>query len=181
MIGFKSKCWSYEKEIRVVCTQPKSQSHDYRAVKSIYFGLRMSDQDKATLMSCLKGRGISYYQMQLRENSYALTAVEIRDSFADAPKYISVLAPIRNYAIDSEENMNEKWKPFADYLPKVAAIARRMPWTEMVETVGVSPNRSTETEPMFFALCMYKDRQGGKSVYFTLSEVDEEYAAIAGK
>ena len=179
MIGFKYTRWSYEKEVRVVCPDFGSQRYDYHAVKAIYFGLKMPNENKSTLMSRLRGRRISYYQMQLRENSYLLNAVEIEDEFANAPKYIPKLALVQSYAIDLD-SLHEKWKSFASYLPKVAAVAQRVPWAETIEMVEVSNDRNKETEPVFFAqICIQRSNGRCKNVYYTVSEVDKEYAAIA--
>ncbi|MGB3780215.1 MAG: DUF2971 domain-containing protein [Tunicatimonas sp.] len=180
MIGFKSTRWNYEKEMRIICHQSGSQRCDYRAIKAIYFGLRMPTQYQTTLMERLQGRGIKYHQMQLRENTYSLTTVEIEDKFANAPKYIPKLAPIENYAIDPEA-LNEKWKSFADYMPKVAEIARRLPYAKSVEMIEVSYDKSSETEPVFFAKVLRQDVHVQRSVYYTLSEIEKEYAAISDR
>lgn len=177
MIGYKSTRWNYEKEIRIICHQSGSQRCDYRAVKAIYFGLKMPIQNQTTLMDRLQGRGIKYYQMQLRKNTYLLTTIEIADEFANAPEYIPKLAPIEDYAIDPEA-LHEKWKPFADYMPKVAEIARRLPYAKSIEMVGVSYDKSSETEPVFFAKVLRQDVNIQRSVYYTLSEIEKEYAAI---
>lgn len=180
IIGFKSTRWNYEKEIRIICHQSGSQRCDYRAIKAIYFGLKMPTKNQTTLMDRLQGRGIKYYQMQLRENTYSLTIVEIEDKFANAPKYIPKLAPIEDYAIDPEA-LNIKWKPFADYMPKVAEIARRLPYAKSVEMIEVSYDRSSETEPVFFATVLRQDVNIQRSVYYTLSEIEKEYAAISDR
>ena len=177
MIGYKSTRWNYEREIRVVCSLSGSQCCDYRAVKAIYFGLRMPIQNQDELMNRLQGRGIKYYQMQLRKNTYSLTAVEIEDKFTNAPNYIPKLALIKDYAIDPEA-LNEKWKPFAGYMPKVAEIARRLPYAKFIEMIEVSYDRSSETEPVFFAKVLRQGINIERSVYYTLSEIEKEYAAI---
>lgn len=40
-------------------------------------------------MEQLKGRGLSYYKMELDTNSYRFTPVKIRDKFPEAEKYVA--------------------------------------------------------------------------------------------
>ena len=113
------------------------------------------------------------------QSSEGAKKLEIEDEFANAPKYIPKLALVQSYAIDPD-SLHEKWKSFASYLPKVAAVAQRVPWAETIEMVEVSNDRSKETEPVFFAqICIQRSNGRCKNVYYTVSEVDKEYAAIA--
>src|SRR6187551_1893931 len=44
MFGVKSKAWEYENEIRIVTSFSGRHSYDFRALKAIYFGLRMPEE-----------------------------------------------------------------------------------------------------------------------------------------
>lgn len=76
VLGTKSKRWSYENETRIL-TNPGPQYHDYRAIKAIYFGLRMPEEKKSILMSRLDGRGIIYNEMYLEEGTYQFNRKQV--------------------------------------------------------------------------------------------------------
>lgn len=88
-IGTKSKAWEYEEEIRLVFDAIGLFDIDYRAITGIYFGYRMEESEIEYIMEQLKGRGLSYYKMELDTNSYRFTPVKIRDKFPDAEKYVA--------------------------------------------------------------------------------------------
>lgn len=88
-IGTKSKAWEYEEEIRLVFDAIGLFDIDYRAITGIYFGYRMEESEIEYIMEQLKGRGLSYYKMELDTNSYCFTPVKIRDKFPDAEKYVA--------------------------------------------------------------------------------------------
>jgi len=77
--GNKSKNWEYEDEHRLIIDRFGVQAYDFQAVKSIYFGLRMDDENKESIMNQLKGRGINYYQMVQVDKSYNFEAKPIND------------------------------------------------------------------------------------------------------
>ena len=94
MAGFKSLRWKYEKEIRIIIDDYGIHSYDYRAVKSIYFGLRMTDADKSVIMKRLQGRGINYYQIQRIKNTYRFERKLLIDEFYIEPNYFKeIIAP----------------------------------------------------------------------------------------
>lgn len=96
-IGTKSKAWEYEEEIRLVFDAIGLFDIDYRAITGIYFGYRMEESEIEYIMEQLKGRGLSYYKMELDTNSYRFTPVKIKDKFPDAKKYV---ANVVEYNID---------------------------------------------------------------------------------
>lgn len=79
--GTKSKKWQHEDEIRIVMDDFGKVEYDFRAVKSIYFGLRMPKTkdynmnistevpvwiqkvSQDDVMFALKGRNIKYYKL----------------------------------------------------------------------------------------------------------------------
>lgn len=75
----KSKKWEYEKEQRIITDDFGIHSYDFQALKSIYFGLKMSDSQKEEIIRKLKGRGVKYYQITKLENEYKLEAVVMDD------------------------------------------------------------------------------------------------------
>lgn len=96
-IGTKSKSWEYEEEIRLVFDAVGLFDIDYRAIIGIYFGYRMEESEIEYIMEQLKGRGLSYYKMELDTTSYRFIPVKIKDKFPDAEKYV---ANVVKYNID---------------------------------------------------------------------------------
>ncbi|MNQ31608.1 hypothetical protein D3C85_449850 [compost metagenome] len=86
--GYKSKKWEYEKEYRIVNDDFGRHSYDFKAVKAIYFGLRMPVFQKEEVIKRLKGRGIKYYQIIQVEKKYELSAVLINDTSDTELKYL---------------------------------------------------------------------------------------------
>lgn len=79
MAGHKSLRWKHEEEVRIVTEDYGEFSYDFRAIKSIYFGHRMIEEDKDEIMSRLKGRGIDYYQIERIPKTYKFEKVFIPD------------------------------------------------------------------------------------------------------
>lgn len=176
MLGIKSKVWKYEKEIRVVTSISGPNSYDYRAVKAIYLGLRISNDDKERLMKTLKGRGIKYFQIKLESSSYKFSFTEIEDCFAGCSAYKYSIAPILDCAI-SPDDVNEKYTRYVSYLYKAAEIVRREPYCNEVQMVEFSPDKSDINNPIIFV--QYK-RKENKYInhYLSLKEIDEQYVLI---
>lgn len=79
---YKSKRWEYEKEHRIVTSKIGKNSHQLGAIKSIYFGLKMDEEEKDKMISELSGRGINFFQIKLTPNSYNFTSTRL-DEFSD--------------------------------------------------------------------------------------------------
>lgn len=86
--GTKSLSWEYEHEIRILTDKSGQHSYDYSAVTGVYFGNRMENNHKQSIMERLKGRGIRYYQVELASNQYNLTAIPIEDTYKNSPSYL---------------------------------------------------------------------------------------------
>ncbi|HMS66895.1 MAG TPA: DUF2971 domain-containing protein [Saprospiraceae bacterium] len=68
--GFKSKRWDYEKEFRIITDVYGEFYYEPEALKSIYFGIRMSEENKQKIIKALEGRKITFYDMVLEPNTY---------------------------------------------------------------------------------------------------------------
>lgn len=79
LFGCKLKDWEYEEEYRIVTDDFGRYSYDFKAVEAIYFGLKMSDSQKESIMNRLKGRGIKYYQIIQIGNKYELDVVLVKN------------------------------------------------------------------------------------------------------
>ena len=89
MVGVKSQRWKYEEEIRVITDDFGEHVYDFDAVKSIYFGLRMPDEEKKELIKTLRGRGINYFQIERIPNSYKFERKPISDLYGSKVTYLS--------------------------------------------------------------------------------------------
>lgn len=176
MFGIKSKAWNYEKETRVITSSSGKHSYDYRAVKAIYCGLRMSDIDKNKLMDKLKGRGIQYHQIILKPKSYKFSSTTIEDPYKNANKYKYSIAPIAEYAI-APEYVNKEYKPYVEYLSKAAEIVRREPDCNEVEMVGFSASKGDISNPVIFV--QYKRKENRYvNHYLSIQEIEDQYKEI---
>ncbi len=176
MLGIKSKAWSYEKEIRVITSSSGKHSYNFRAVKAIYFGLKISDIDKNKLMDKLKGRGIQYHQIILKPKSYKFSFTTIDDPHKKANKYKYSIAPIAEHAI-TPEYVNEKYKPYVEYLSKAAEIVRREPDCNEVEMVEFSTSKGDISNPVIFVLYKRKENRYVNH-YLSIQEIESQYKEI---
>ncbi|WP_169392523.1 MULTISPECIES: DUF2971 domain-containing protein [Psychrobacter] len=176
LIGFKSIRWAYEQEVRLITPKSGLQDYDYRALKAIYFGIRMPKERKLKVMKRLCGRGIKYYNIKFKNNSYKFTFEPIEDSYPTDKKYMYSIAPIDEYAIDPH-NLDKKWVKFSSYLYKMAEITRREPYCNIVRHVDVSVNKSKLGKPVFFGQYEISNFRY-ENLYLTLEEIDERYSHI---
>jgi hypothetical protein len=91
MGGFKSKRWEYEQEYRIITNNAGFHIYNFNALKSIYFGLRMTQNLKEEIMNRLKGRGIKYFQIEQIDKSYNFTKVPIEDINGEEITYLRQL------------------------------------------------------------------------------------------
>lgn len=175
LIGTKSERWLYEQETRIITDKPGKQTYDYRAVKAIYFGLRMADKDKENIMQRLAGRSISYFQMRLKEKAYLFEATPINDPYENTPKYLYNIAPIAPDAID--EATRDDLKPFNTYLYKASEVARREPQCSKVEVVAFSLYQSKPGHPIIYVNYLNLS-QADAQFYYSIEEIDQLYSEI---
>lgn len=79
LAGNKSERWKYEKEHRIITDKSGEHTYNFKAVKAIYFGLRMPETWKEEMMNLLKGRGIKYYQIKQVEGKYLFERESVED------------------------------------------------------------------------------------------------------
>lgn len=87
----KSKRWEYEQEHRIVTSKKGLNSYDHKALKSIYFGLKISESDRNQLINLLKERGLNFYQIELEKNSYSFKAVKLETENSLESHYLQQL------------------------------------------------------------------------------------------
>lgn len=91
MTAYKSKRWEYEQEYRIVTDNFGKQSYDFKAVKSIYFGLRMQTNQKMEIMKQLCDREIKFYQIEHLKKSYKFKAILLENPFSSEVKYMNAI------------------------------------------------------------------------------------------
>ncbi len=171
ILGYKSIKWKYENEIRIICAKSGTVKYDYRAVKSIYFGLKMQKEQENEIMKKLQGRGIKYYKIKLKDNTYNLYPEPVKDLYETEKKYLYSIAPIQEYAIS---NISDKYK---EYYFKVAEIVRREPYCDSLEIIIIDKEKSKLNNPTFLVQFLWK-----KSIkinqYYSIKEIDKLYNLI---
>ena len=96
--GNKSERWKYEEEYRIIIDKSGKHPYDYKAVKAIYFGLRMDDTQKNELMNRLKGRGIKYRQIKQIPGTYDFDEERVPDPNGDEITYLCQIPKSSNRA-----------------------------------------------------------------------------------
>jgi hypothetical protein len=176
ILGVKSTPWCYEQEIRIVTTPPGLHEHDYRALRTVYFGLRCPEPTRLAVMEALAGRGVSYAQIESPGTSYALVWRPIEDAYATASKYKKNLAPIIEGAI-YPDYLKPELKQHQAYLYKAAEIVRREPYCNEIQLVEFSSSKSTHQNPIVFVQYL---RAPNKLVnhYLSLPDINAQYEAL---
>ena len=176
LMGIKSIKWKYEKELRIISQEIGFKNYDYRAVKSIYFGIRFPNDKKQSVMKTLKGRKINYFQMTLKPNTYTLFANEIDDLYPTKEKYLYSIAPIGEIATDASLFTGdlEQYKPF---IPKIAEIVRREPNCKRVLLIEYSTHKSKPGKPVFFGQYQMNNSKY-HNLYLTPEDIDEKFSLI---
>ena len=177
MLGYKSKRWEYEQELRIITENKGINTYDYGAVKAIYFGLKTPKSTISKIIKTLQGRKIKYFQMYLKPNSFKFEAKPIEDKFPTNERYKYSIAPIAEHlpTIKISEQEYEKYSP---YLQKLAEIARREPNCNEVLELYLSPSKSTPHNPIFYVQYINSDTGFYQTDYYNLKEVDGKFELI---
>ncbi|HEY1399383.1 DUF2971 domain-containing protein [Roseateles sp.] len=176
MLGIKSTAWSYEQEVRVVTAPPGVHAHDFRAVKTVYFGLRCPESTRMAVMEALAGRGVLYEQVESPRASYLLSSQRIEDAFASAPKYMANIAPINDGALQPDYLKLEQHQHKA-YLFMAAEVVRREPYCREIQLVDFSGSKSTPERPVIFVQYLRAKDKWVKR-YLTFSEIEKLYEEL---
>lgn len=111
MTCHKSKRWGYEEEHRILVDRSGEHAYNHKALKAIYFGLRMEEESKEEIMNRLKGRGIDYFQMEQISNTYRFEEKPINDInnnrltyLTEIPPSINQLSPVKYVIIEKDYN-----------------------------------------------------------------------------
>ncbi|MEX2478318.1 MAG: DUF2971 domain-containing protein [Gracilimonas sp.] len=129
--GTKSNAWGYEEEIRLVTDESEKQFYEYDAVTAIYFGHRMSKENKALIMSKMKGRGIRYFDIKLKENSYELIREEVLDKYEKSLPYLGSLPGGQEFKI-----VSKSYNRFAGKASIVIELPRKITVNQLESIAG---------------------------------------------
>lgn len=87
MLGYKSPRWAYEEEFRVLVDNINGQiPHDYRAVKSITFGLNFPIEKRQVIIDLVSNKVTNFYEIKKIPNSYMFERVEYQKIASRAAK-----------------------------------------------------------------------------------------------
>lgn len=84
----KSPPWGYEKEYRILVEQEGRISHHYDAIRTIYFGSKMTDDHRSLIMTTLAGRGIQFLDVLPHPSQYVLEARPINNPADEEITYL---------------------------------------------------------------------------------------------
>lgn len=79
VLGNKFVDWKYEREIRIISNTKGPLTYHSRAIKSIIFGLRMSDSDKRTIRNICdteKLKHVTFKQARKKDSSFGTEVVD---------------------------------------------------------------------------------------------------------
>lgn len=130
------------------------------------------------VMEALKGRGIKYYQMQLKEDSYEFDYFEIEDIYKNSKKYKDVTHLISEKEIDYNDYGLSIEK---DYFDKVAKIISKESYFYEIHSIHASKDETSKRgQPIIFACFRDKPENPYSYIkkYFTLDEVNETYDSL---
>jgi len=92
MLGYKSPRWFYEEEYRVLVDNINGQMpHDFRAVKSLTFGLNFPKDKRQMIIDLISCKVSDFYEIKSIPNSYSFERVpykkvEVPDLISNYPK-----------------------------------------------------------------------------------------------
>ena len=81
LLTHKYKDWVYEDEVRLILelNDPSNKGKlfpiEEGKIKEIYFGCRMKNNNKETIMKIMKGKDVSFYSMKKSTNSFSLEII----------------------------------------------------------------------------------------------------------
>ncbi|MDD4032903.1 MAG: DUF2971 domain-containing protein [Bacteroidales bacterium] len=109
LLGIKSPNWLYENEIRLIFDSPGIKEYSYEALKAVYFGSRMKQQEREIIIKNFDGDKVDFYEIIPEKNKYRLIALKIssndiyrRDRLPERIYEIlssGILATVQNFTV----------------------------------------------------------------------------------
>lgn len=75
--GTKSRAWEKENETRIIFMTQGIKPVVNGAVRAIYFGLNITNENRTVIINGLRGRNIDFYQIERIGNTYKLKATKL--------------------------------------------------------------------------------------------------------
>ena len=175
----KSKRWEYEKELRIVTSKQGLNSYYHTALKSIYFGLNMTESDKTRIIELLKGRAVNYYQIQLERNSYKFKAIKVEnDSSPESTTYLRKLPIALTNGKDVEfEVLQNKIHNYAGIGEFKVLLKQELNKTELSILIEhLKKNLFTDGNVLFFEF--FKDRYKMDELPWATAETRKEKTTL---
>lgn len=146
---YKPLCWKYEEEHRVITNKIGENYYDPRAVKSIYFGLLISDEHKSLIRESLKGRDIKFYQIVQEKNSYEFNRQELMElEMKSKPQTLFTSSDGKTF---SYEVVESKYHSHAGIGEFNIMLFERMNENQIVElSKEIKKNRFRTAKTLFF-------------------------------
>lgn len=86
MLGHKSPRWSYEEEFRIVLENTNGRiPHDYRAIKSITFGLKIYNKVREIIYESTKHKVPEYFEITKAPGTYLLERKRLESYQGESP------------------------------------------------------------------------------------------------
>ncbi len=119
LTSHKSLRWDYEDEFRIITNSFGNYSYDYKALKSIYFGLRMDEKQKDIIFKTLKDRDIQFYEIKQIDKSYNFERKPIINPYFVEDIYMKYIPSSINNGQSVHYTIREK--TFGE-IPKIGVI-----------------------------------------------------------
>ncbi|WP_201537666.1 DUF2971 domain-containing protein [Psychrobacter immobilis] len=158
-IGTKELSWSNEQEYRIISDIPEKNYHRSDAIKSIFFGLQTSKDEKENLMQILANRNIQFKQICKDNNCYKLSSYNINNPFDVDNKVTEIEIP--KYIVPEEKYVKDEYKEYIPYLYKVAQFM--LSYSDCLELHDINfSQKSTIENPIIYA--NFKEKN---SIYYS--------------
>lgn len=176
--GFKSKDWKYENEFRLLYDNSGLQDYENKAVRSIYFGLRMGDKEKERIFGTLQGRSIQYFQMCLLPGKYELYCKKVVDPYYGVKREI-VINNHEDVTWFLESAKSDYGIELSDYLRKAINLVSNYPNVKkIIEAMVVFDNNKPIMKVEYQKKDFGAENNLPKEYRFTKEEIDNEYENV---
>lgn len=109
MLGHKSPKWAYEEEYRVVMDNTNGEvPHDYRAVKSITFGVKVPESVRASIYDMVKDKVTDFYEIKIPSKSYELKREVLSDYKGSVSRVVAQEIDWKNHLQNIKQERREE-------------------------------------------------------------------------
>lgn len=99
LLSIKSTAWSYENESRLIFDAFGRKEYNPAALKAVYFGMRMKQEERELIIKGLEGVKVDFYEIRSVEGEFKLVSEKIQSNDI----YIKDRLPKTTYEILSSE------------------------------------------------------------------------------